>query len=93
VRTRKPASPAPEAPPPPPHAGKPRCVRLRSSGNVRAELARLYRAFRAGTVDANTARTSGFLLQTIASIIRDELEAEKLEAIEKQIAALSGALK
>jgi hypothetical protein len=93
VRARKAAPAAPVPPLPPCGAGKPRGVRLRSSANVRAELARLYRAFRAGTVDANTARTSGFLLQTIASIIRDELEAEKLEAIEKQIAALTGALK
>lgn len=87
-RARKtPAAPPP--PPPPPDDPAPAVVaRLRTSKNVRAELARLYRGFRAGTVNAETARVGGYLLQTLASVIRDENELEKLAAIEAQIAEL-----
>lgn len=78
--------------PHPPSLGMPkRGVRLRSSENIRAELARVYRAYRAGTIDASVARTSGFLLQTIAAVIRDE----QLGAIEAELAELrtAGVLK
>lgn len=84
MRTRRNAPPAPEAPPVP----APRGVRLRSSENVRAELARTYRAFTLGQIDSPTAKTRGFLLQTLAGVIRDQLEAERLSALEEQIAQL-----
>lgn len=74
-----------DAPLSPPGLGMPkRGVRLRSSENIRAELARVYRAYRSGTIDAGVARTSGFLLQTIAAVIRDE----QLAKIEDELAEL-----
>jgi hypothetical protein len=83
VKTRK-ITPAPEAPPSPP---KSRGVRLRSSANVRAELARVYRGLVAGRIDEGAARVRTYVLQTIASVIRDE----KLADIEAQLAELKAA--
>lgn len=77
----------PASTPPLPPPGKPRGCRLRSSENVRAELARTYRDFRAGAIDSSTARTAGFLLQTLAAVIRDE----KLGEIEEQLEELKRA--
>jgi hypothetical protein len=93
VTERRNAATAPEAPPPSQTAGKARGVRLRSSANVRAELARTYRAFKAGEIDGQAARTRGFLLQTLAGVIRDEIEVEKLAAIEAQLATLTAEVK
>jgi hypothetical protein len=66
-------------------------VRLRSSANVRAEIGATYRAFRAGEIDVQEARTRGYLLQVLASVIRDE----QLGDIEDQIDELrrAGVLK
>jgi hypothetical protein len=84
VTTRKTSTPGQTTPSLPPAAPGPRGVRLRSSENVRAELARTYRAFTAGRIDASAARTRGFLLQTLAGVIRDE----KLGEIEEQLEQL-----
>lgn len=85
MSTRKKRAQGLDTPPPPPSLGMPkRGVRLRSSENIRAELARVYRAYRAGAIDAAVARTSGFLLQTLAAVIRDD----KLAEIEAQLEAL-----
>jgi acyl-CoA reductase-like NAD-dependent aldehyde dehydrogenase len=83
VTTRKTTRMA-AAPPTPP---KPRGVRLRSSENVRAELARTYRAFKAGEISDGTARVRAYILQTLAAVIRDE----KLEDIEAQLEELKAA--
>lgn len=82
---------APASPPPPVEQGATRGVRLRTSENVRAELARVYRSYRQGCgpgpLDATQARTAGFLLQTLAAVIRDE----KLGEIEEQLEELKRA--
>jgi hypothetical protein len=68
----------------PPGGGKPRGVRLRSCQNVRADLARVYRRLVGGELEEGMARVRCYVLQTIASVIRDE----KLADIEAQLGEL-----
>jgi hypothetical protein len=85
VKTRKTTS-ASEAPPSPP-AAKTRGCRLRTSENVRAELARVYRGLVGGAIEEGSARVRTYILQTLAAVIRDE----KLADIEAQLADLRAA--
>lgn len=48
-----------------------RGVRLRTPENVRMELARVYRDARSGALPPDHARVCGYLLQTLAAVIRD----------------------
>lgn len=75
------------AAPPPPTPEKQRGCRLRSSENVRAELARTYRAFKAGEITDGVARVRAYILQTLAAVIRDE----KLADIDAQLEDLKAA--
>lgn len=83
VETGAPRAETAATPPPRPS----RAIRLRTSENVRAELARTYRAFRAKEIGDTEARVRTYVLQTIATVIRDE----KLADIEEQLAELKAA--
>lgn len=88
ARKTAPETPAPPTPPTTPEAAGKRGVRLRTSKNITAEIGRVYRSYRRGCgpgpLDATQARTCGFLLQTLASVLRDE----QLGDIEEQLGEL-----
>ena len=62
-------------PPPPP-------IRLDSIGRVRLELAKLYRAARAGEIQTGDASRLGFLLLSIGKLIEAEVLEQRITALE-----------
>lgn len=57
---------------------------LRTSREVRGEIAKVYREFRTGAIDGGEARDAGYLLKILLDALRtDDLEA-RLAALEEQ---------
>jgi hypothetical protein len=59
--------------------------RLKSAIDCRRELARIYREYRRGDIDDRTAKTCGYLLQTLVGIIRDHDIEERVSRLEESI--------
>lgn len=69
-----------QAPPSPPVRRK---IVLTKIGHVRAELSRLYSEARHKEISVSDATRLGYLLSSLAKVIRDSDVEQRLEAIEK----------
>ena len=65
-------------------------IRLSTVRDVRVLLARVVNEHRAGKLSDNAAKTQGYLLRTLAQVIADGDTEDRLAALEKQFAKITG---
>lgn len=57
--------------------------------DCRRELAKCYREFRKGQIDANSAKTSCYLLQNLVGIIKESVLTEQVRLVEARVDELT----
>lgn len=65
-------------------------IRLTTVRDVRVLLARVVNEHRAGKLSDNAAKTQGYLLRTLAAVIAEGDTENRLAALEKQLASITG---
>lgn len=65
-------------------------VRLSTVRDVRVLLARVVNEHRAGKLSDNAAKTQGYLLRTLAQVIVEGDTEDRLAALERQLAKITG---